>query len=178
MAASLDGFIARNDGSVDWMETHDDFAEGETLDPSYIADFLSKIDCYVMGSQTYELAMSFEAKGYGWQYEDKPTFVLTHRDMPQIRDTVQFYSGNLPDLFTRQLRPKFQNIWVVGGGAVAGECLRLGLADEVSYSILPVVIGEGIKFFDRLNKDVALHLAEVKGYKNGIVDLRYEIRQP
>jgi dihydrofolate reductase len=60
---------------------------------------------------------------------------------------------------------------------VCAECLRLGLADEVRYSILPVLIGDGIPFFQKLGEDVALHLAEVKGYKNGVVELRYEVRR-
>lgn len=175
MAASLDGFIARSDGTVDWMETHDEFATGEILDPSYIKEFLASIDCYLMGSKTYELAMRFEAKGYGWQYGAKPTFVLTRRELPRIRDTIEFCSGDLRALFD-DLRSRFQNIWVVGGGAIAGECLKGGLADQVSYSILPIVIGDGIKFFENLEHDVALHLADVKAYKNGIVELRYEVR--
>jgi dihydrofolate reductase len=62
MAASLDGFIARTDGSVDWLETGDAFEDGETLDPEYIAEFLQSIDCYVMGSRTYETALDFEAR--------------------------------------------------------------------------------------------------------------------
>ncbi len=74
--------------------------------------------------------------------------------------------------------PRFGSIWFVGGGAVSGECLRLGLADEVRYSILPIVIGDGISFFDKLDSDVALHLAEVKAYKNGMVQLRYEVAPP
>ena len=92
MAASLDGFIARKDGSVDWMETSDEFASGETMDPGFIEAFLKTIDCYVMGSRTYETALSFDAKGVGWAYGDKPTFVLTHRELPRTRDTVEFYS--------------------------------------------------------------------------------------
>jgi dihydrofolate reductase len=59
---------------------------------------------------------------------------------------------------------------------VSGECLRLGLADEVRYSILPILIGDGIPFFEKLDKDVALHLAEVKAYKNGMVELCYEVQ--
>ena len=77
MAASLDGFIARKDGSVDWMETSDEFASGETMDPGFVEAFLKTIDCYVMGSRTYETALRFDAKGLGWAYGEKPTFVLT-----------------------------------------------------------------------------------------------------
>jgi dihydrofolate reductase len=176
MAASLDGFIARKDGSVDWLETSDEFAGGETLDPGFVETFLKTIDCYVMGSRTYETALSFESKGLGWAYGDKPTFVLTSRDLPRTRDTVEFYSGVLADFVNRRLRPRFGSIWFVGGGMVSGECLRLGLADEVRYSILPILIGNGISFFEKLDKDVALHLAEVKAYKSGMVGLCYEVR--
>jgi dihydrofolate reductase len=176
MAASLDGFIARKDGRVDWLETSDEFEGGETMDPGAVAAFLETIDCYVMGSRTYETALRFEAQGLGWSYGDKPTFVLTTRELPRTRDTVEFYSGDLAQFVNGRLRPRFRSIWIVGGGALAAECLRRGLADEVRYSILPIVIGEGISFFEKLDRDVALHLAEVTAYKNGMVELRYEVR--
>jgi dihydrofolate reductase len=176
MAASLDGFIAKKDGSVDWLETKDEFAAGETMDPAFVEAFLKTIDCYVMGSRTYETALNFEAKGFGWAYGDKPTFVLTTRNLPRTRDTVELYSGDLAQLVNGRLRAKYRSIWFVGGGAVSGECLRRGLAHEVRYSILPILIGEGVRFFEGLDKDVALHLAEVKAYKNATVALCYHVR--
>src|SRR5438874_7642457 len=176
MAASLDGFIARKDGRVDWLETSDEFAGGDTLDPGFVETFLKTIDCYVMGSRTYETALNFEAKGLGWSYGDKPTFVLSSRDLPRTLDTVEFYSGDLAQFVNGRLRPTFRSIWFVGGGVVSGECLRSGLADEVRYSILPILIGDGIRFFEKLDRDVALHLMELKAYKSGTVELRYEVR--
>jgi dihydrofolate reductase len=175
MAASLDGFIARKDGRVDWLETSDEFAAGETMDPASVQAFLETIDCYVMGSRTYETALGFEARGFGWSYGDKPTFVLTSRTLPRTRDSVQFHSGDLAEFVNARLRPAFRNIWFVGGSVLSAECLRLGLADELRYSILPVLIGDGISFFDKLDRDVALHLLEVKAYKNGMVELHYEM---
>ena len=177
MAASLDGFIARKDGSVDWIETSDEFVGGDSLDAGDVEAFLKTIDCYVMGSRTYETALNFEAKGFGWSYADKPTFVLTSRNLPRTRDTVKFYSGDLSQFVNERLRPAFRSIWFVGGGTVSGECVRRGLADEIRYSILPILIGDGIPFFDKLGKDVTLHLAEVKAYNNGIVELRYDVRE-
>jgi dihydrofolate reductase len=176
MAASLDGFIARRDGSVDWLETSDEFEGGTTLDPEYVERFLAGIDCYVMGARTYETALAFERKGLGWPYGDKPTFVLTHRDLPRTRDTVEFCSGDLAELVNGRLRPAFRSIWFVGGAAVAGACLRLGLADELCYSILPVLIGDGIPFFQGLDRDVELHLLEARAYRSGMVELRHEVR--
>ena len=177
MVASLDGFIARRDGSVDWLEIADEFEGGETLDPDDVHDFLTTIDCYVMGSRTYETALSFEARGLGWVYGDKPTFVLTTRELPKVRDTVEFYSGDLTELVHGRLKPRFRGIWFVGGGAVSGECLRLGLADEIRYSIVPILIGDGISFFEGLDKDVELHLLEVKAYENGMIALHHEVRE-
>jgi dihydrofolate reductase len=177
MVASLDGFIARKDGRTDWLETADEFADGETLEPGYVEAFLKTIDCYVMGSRTYETALRFEAQGLGWAYGDKPTFVLTHRDLPRTRDTVEFHSGDLAQFVNERLRPAYASIWFVGGGALSTDCLRLGLADEVRYSIVPVLIGEGISFFEKLDRDVPLHLAEVKAYRSGMVGLRYEVRR-
>jgi dihydrofolate reductase len=176
MAASLDGFIARKDGRVDWLETADEFAAGETLDPEFVAAFLKTIDCYVMGSRTYQTALNFEAQGFGWAYGDKPTFVLTSRELRRTRDSVSFHSGDLVQFVNAQLRPAFRSIWFVGGGMVCGDCLRLGLADEVRYSILPILIGDGIPFFAGLDQDVPLHLAEVKAYKSGMLGLHYEVR--
>jgi dihydrofolate reductase len=177
MVASLDGFIARKDGRVDWLETSDTFDGGDTLDAEFVQEFLKTIDCYVMGSRTYETALDFEARGFGWSYGDKPTFVLTRRELRKTRDTVEFYSGDLTRLVEERLKPVFRSIWFVGGGTVSGECLRLGLADEVRYSIVPVLIGEGIPFFDGLDKDVTLHLVEMKAYTSGMVALRHEVRK-
>lgn len=177
MAASLDGYIARKDGSVDWLETSDEFGAGETLDPEQVEESLAAIDCYVMGSRTYETALDFEARGFGWAYGDKPVVVLTSRELLRTRNTVEFYSGDLTELVNERLRPRFSEIWFVGGAAVSAECLRLGLADEVRYSIVPAVIGNGISFFQGLDADVALHLLEVKAYKSGVVALRHEVRK-
>jgi dihydrofolate reductase len=177
MAASLDGFIARKDGRVDWMETADEFAEGATMDPAFVESFLKTIDCYVMGSRTYETALGFEARGFGWAYGRTPTFVLTSRELPRTRETVEFHAGDLAQFVNGRLRPAYRNIWVAGGGMVSIECLRRGLVDEIRYSILPVLIGEGIPFFEKLDGDIALHLAETKAYTSGMVELRYEVRR-
>jgi len=176
MVASVDGFIARKNGGVDWLETADHFENGEGMTPESIEAFLKTIDCYVMGSRTYETALRFEAKGMGWAYADKPTFVLTSRTLPRTRGSVEFHSGDLAKFVNLSLRPRFRTIWFVGGGSVSAECVRLGLADEVRYSMVPILIGEGIPFFGNPGHDVSLHLAEVKAYKNGMVGLRYEVK--
>ena len=118
MAASLDGFIARKDGRVDWLEASDEFAGGETMEQGFVEAFLKTIDCYVMGSRTHETALRFEAQGLGWAYGDTPTVVLTSRELPQIRDTVEFRSSDLAQFVHGRLRPMYRTIWFAGGGMV------------------------------------------------------------
>src|SRR5687768_1745725 len=119
MVASLDGFIARKDGSVGWLETSDKFEGGDTMTPEFVEEFLKTIDCYVMGSRTYETALDFEAKGLGWAYGDKPTVVLTSRELRKARASVEFCSGELALLVNERLKPNFRSIWFVGGGQVS-----------------------------------------------------------
>jgi dihydrofolate reductase len=177
MVASLDGFIARRDGRVDWLETSDKFEGGDTMAPEFVEEFLKTIDCYVMGIANLRNGIGVRGQGFGWAYGNRPTFILTSRELPRTRDTVEFYSGDLARLVNERLKPAFPSIWFVGGGAVSGECLRLGLADEVRYSIMPILIGDGISFFEGHDKDIALHLVEVKAYASGMVALCHEVRK-
>ena len=171
VVSSIDGFIARHDNTVGWLDSSDDaYERGLSEDPA--GDGLDAIDCFVLGSRTYEHALQL-----GWPYGDTPTVVVTSRLLPSAKKTVEFYSGDLGRLVSERLKPNFPNIWFVGGGEVSAECLRLQLADEVRYSILPILIGDGISFFQGLDRDVALHLLEATPYKSGMVALRYEVRK-
>jgi dihydrofolate reductase len=169
MVASVDGFIEAKDGDMGWFETADRYDDG--IDGENPEEFLKTIDCYVMGARTYELAVRL-----GWIYGDKPTVVVTHRDLPLERPTVELYSGDLAVLADR-LRARYRNIWVVGGAAIVRDALRLGLVDDIRLSILPVILGDGLPFFDRIGSLKPLHLKKVTGYKTGIVELWYELRR-
>lgn len=177
MVASLDGFISRRDGRVDFLDTTDEYPSGGTMNAEEISAFLRTIDCYVMGSRTYETALGFEAQGHGWAYGSTPTVVLTSRTLPRVRDTIEFHDGDIAELLRDRLRPTYRNIWIAGGAAVAAECLSRGLADELRYSVVPVAIGDGVRFFEGLDRDAALHLLETKAYRNGMVELRYAVRR-
>jgi dihydrofolate reductase len=172
MVASLDGYIAKPDNSIGWMDTKDIHEKGIRDEDIDVAGFLAGIDCYVMGAKTYEHALEL-----GWPYGDKPVFVLTRRALPASKSTVTFLSGELDNLVTKQLIPKYKNIWMVGGADLTREFLRLGLADDIRITIAPVLIGGGTPFFDQLRQEVSLHLKEVSAYRNGYVELWYEIRK-
>lgn len=171
MVSSLDGMIARRDNSISWFETTHYFEKGVPApDPETI---LNSIDCYVMGSRTYELALALSDE-YGWAYGDKPSIVLTSRDLPNDRQNIEFYSGDLRQLVDERLKPNFNNVWVVGGSMVTREFIRQKLADEIRVSILPILLGDGLLFFDHIGKEQALHLADARAYTNGMVELCYQ----
>ncbi len=170
MVASLDGFIAKKNGDVSWMQSQDHFEKGAILTEEQIESFLNSIDCYVMGSKTYEHALEL-----GWPYGDKPVIVLTHRNLSSEKELVAFYSGDLNKLVNDLLKPKYKNIWLVGGAETAKDFLQLQLADELIVSFMPVLLGNGILFFDYIGKEQKLHLKDVTAYKDGMVEMSYEI---
>ena len=174
MVSSLDGIIAKKDNSVSWFETSSHYEKGTTGQDA--AEFLKTIDCYVMGSRTYEHALEL-SRSYGWAYGDTPTIVLTHRNLPIERKNIEIYSGGLDQLVTQRLKPNYRNVWMVGGPLLAKDFILARLADEIRLSILPIILGEGTLFFDHIGQEQALHLADVTAYKNGMVELRYEIKK-
>lgn len=174
MVSSLDGIIAKKDNSVSWFEVSDNYEKG-VIDPNP-EEFLKTIDCYVMGARTYEHAMEL-SKSYGWAYGDKPTIVLSNKQLSSDRQNIGFYKGDLNKLVQERLIPNYKNVWVVGGAKLTKEFIRLKLADEIRLSILPIILGEGMPFFDHIEQEQALHLKDVTAYQNGMVELRYEIKK-
>ena len=174
MVSSLDGIIAKKDNSVSWFETADHYEKG--VAEGNAEEFMKTIDCFVMGSRTYELALEL-SKEFGWAYGDVPTIVITHRKLPIDRKNIEIYSGDLNILVRERLKPHHNNVWVVGGAMLAEDFIRLKLADEIRLSILPIILGDGKPFFNGIGQEHALHLKDVTGYKSGMVELCYEIKK-
>jgi dihydrofolate reductase len=170
MVSSLDGYIANKDNTVTWLESKDHYEKGITLSEKEIANYVKNIDCYVMGSRTYEHALKL-----GWPYGETPVVVLTHRDLTTDRKNVEFYSGDLEAIVNERIKTKFKNIWVAGGSMLTKHIIRLNLADEIIISIMPVLLGDGTLFFDYIGKEKRLHLKDVVAYKDGMVEIRYKI---
>lgn len=170
MVSSLDGFIAKRDGTVSWLHSTDVYENGITLTDEDITAYIEGIDCYVMGSHTYEHALKL-----GWPYGETPVIVLTHRALPNDRENVEFYAGDLTELVNGRLKATYKNIWMAGGAATTKDFLRLKLADKLIVSIMPVILGDGTLFFDYIGHEQRLHLKDVTAYKDGMVELTYEI---
>ena len=169
MVSSLDGFIAKKDNSVSWLDsTGSVYAAGVSISEEEAASFVQAIDCYVLGSRTYEHALRL-----GWPYGDTPTVVVSGRQWPPARNSVEFYSGDLKTLIDVNLAPRYRNIWLVGGAMLCQRFLALGLVDEIRLTIAPVLLGEGLRLFGDSLAEERWNLKDVVAYKNGFVELRY-----
>jgi len=168
VVCSLDGFIARNDNSVAWMDSTGVYEAGASISEEEVAAFVKTIDCYVLGSRTYEHALEL-----GWPYGDTPVVVVTGRDLPRARPSVEFYSGDLKTLVDVKLAPRYRNTWLVGGAMLSQRFLSLGLVDEIRLTIAPVLLGEGLRLFADSGAEQKWHLKNVVAYRNGFVELSY-----
>jgi dihydrofolate reductase len=169
VVSSLDGFIARKDNSVSWLDGNGPvYKTGVSISEAEAAAFVKAIDCYVLGSRTYEHALQL-----GWPYGETPTVVVTGREWPRARKSVEFYSGDLKTLVEAKLAPRFRNIWLVGGAVLCQRFLELGLVDEIRLTIAPVLLGDGLRLFGGFLPEERWDLKNVVAYKNGFVELSY-----
>jgi dihydrofolate reductase len=166
VVSSLDGFIARKDNSVSWLDSPGDAYEAGISEDS--AGEGIKVDCFVLGSRTYERALQL-----GWPYGDTPTVVTTSRELPSTKKSVEFYSGDLKRLVDVTLAPRYENIWLVGGAMLCQSFLRLGLVDEIRLSIAPVILGDGLSLFGNSGTEKRWRVKDVIAYKTGFVELLY-----
>ena len=167
VVSSLDGFIASQDNSVSWLENTGVYEAGVSISEEEAAAFVKSIDCYVLGSRTYEHALEL-----GWPYGDTPTVVVTGKKLPSAKKSVEFYSGDLKTLVDEKLAPRYRNIWLVGGAMLCQRFLELGLVDEIRLTIAPVLLGDGLRLFGPM-MEKRWNLKNVVAYKNGFVELSY-----
>jgi dihydrofolate reductase len=170
VVSSLDGIIAKKDNSVSWLDSSGDVYEKGVSDDS-AEEVVEVIDCFVLGSRTYEHALEL-----GWPYGDTPTIVITTRELPSTRKSVEFYSGDLKRLVEEILAPQYGNIWLVGGAMLCQSFLRLGLVDEIRLAIVPVLLGDGLRLFDNSVPEQRWHLNNVVAYKTNVVELSYRLQ--
>lgn len=170
VVSSIDGLIAKKDNTISWLESPSDaYEKGVPEDTG--AEVVNTIDCYVLGSRTYEHALQL-----GWPYGDTPTVVVTNRKLSTTKKSVEFYSGDLTALVKEVLAPRYRNIWMVGGAALGQSFLKLGLVDEIRLTIAPVLLGEGLHLFGGAGLETRWRLKDVVAYRTGFVELTYAIQ--
>lgn len=168
IAASVDGFIATEDGGVSWLEKFqeemDDGEEGS------FEEFFATVDCLLMGSKTYE-----QVQGFGeWPYGRTPTYVVTRRDLPRANEAVELVDGPVDGLVER-LEREYDHGWLVGGAQLAQTVLDSDQLDRLHLSVVPVLLGRGISLFDDAGDTHDLTLIDTTTRKTGIVELQYDV---
>ena len=172
IATSLDGFIARPDGSIDWLESASSGSDGE--DFGYKA-FMESVDALIMGRNTFEKVLSFPE----WPYGNKPVVVLSSSLQARpdsVPDTVRIANGS-PQQIVARLMSQGMNSFYVDGGVTIQRFLNAGLIDELTMTVIPVLLGSGIPLFGPLESDISLELASSESFPCGFVQNKYRLPQ-
>ncbi len=174
-ATSLDGFIATEDDSLDWL-----FPLGNVNETSYPA-FIDAVGALVMGSATYEWMLRHADKvaaetGSSWPYA-QPAWIFSSRELPSIEGAnTHFVKGDVRPVHTEMRKAAgSKNIWIMGGGDLAGQFLDVGLLDEIIVHIGSVTLWKGKPLFPRRVTSPPLRLLSVRQVGTGFAELRYEV---
>ena len=171
VATSLDGFIARVGGELDWLDAQNAIVpEGE--DCGYNA-FIESVDSLIMGRKTYEKVLSFGQ----WPYGDKPVIVLSHNkiEIPdRLAPTVSHSSESPKALYERFKQEGVQRLYIDGGITIQ-QFLMEGFIDEIAITVIPIILGSGIPLFGQLEKEIQLKHIKTKTYDFGFVQSTYKV---
>lgn len=161
IACSLDGYIARTSGEVDWLFTDQDYGYNE---------FLKRIDTVIMGRLTYEQVLTFGE----YPYKDAEGWVFSRSRNGGERDEhVQFTSNNPTQLITQLKQQPGKDIWLVGGAELIQSFLQQNLIDEFIISILPIILGDGIPLFRAPLPTLNLNFQQAETFDTGLIQLTY-----
>jgi dihydrofolate reductase len=160
IATSIDSYIARLDGSVDWFPT---------LEDNSYANFYDSVDALVMGSTTYEQVLGFG----DWVYPDKFSCVLTSRNLSTERSDVLFVKGGTEEVIHDVHQKGYGRVWLVGGGKVVSLFMQQGLVDEYIITVIPIILGAGISLFQSA-PELKLDLIGMQSFSSGLVELHYK----
>lgn len=170
IAMSLDGYIADKQGHVDWISGHND--KEENIDTYSL--FKREIDTVIMGRNTYHQIVT-ELSPAEWVYADLTSYVITHREQPST-DNIFFTTQN-PCRLIRELKEKQgKHIWICGGADIIGQLIQADLIDEYYISVIPTILGSGIRLFETASEEIKLQLVYSRTY-NGIMELIYTRRE-
>lgn len=166
IAMSLDGYIAKTDDNLDFLA----LVEKEGEDYGY-EDFIKEIDAVIVGRKTYDKVLSL---GVEFPHSDKDAYVITRTQRPQIGN-VKFYTSDLKTLVSDLKSKTGKHIFCDGGAEIVNLLLRDNLIDELYISIIPILLGDGIRLFNNGFPEQKLKHIETKSFDSGLVQLHYQI---
>ena len=166
IAMSLDGYIARKDDDLSWLSV----VENEGEDYGYGA-FISTVDTVILGKRTYDKVLSM---GYDFPHADKESYIITRTPQPSVGN-VHFYTEDLPLLVQQLKRKEGKNIFCDGGATVVHQLMKDHLIDEIIVSVIPILLGDGIRLFQADMPEHQLTLLSAKAFDKGLVQLHYSV---
>ncbi|MEE1518098.1 MAG: dihydrofolate reductase family protein [Lachnospiraceae bacterium] len=169
IAMSLDGYIADQNGKVDWLNAYNGVEAGTD---SYSL-LLEKVDTVVMGYNTYHQIVT-ELSPEQWAYEGLKSYVITHNKIPSNPEII-FVNNSPSDLVKNLKKESGKDIWICGGANIISQLMQEELIDKFHISVIPTILGNGIRLFDDINNEMKLDLVQTKS-GSGIVELIYEHR--
>ena len=173
IATSADGYIARLDGSVDWLD------RPQTAGDYGMGAFYKSIDTILWGRKTYDMALDFQKQGVkGAEFNTKvKNYVFSHRPPRSNPPAVEFVTEPIPGFAKRLRATPGKNVWMMGGAGLIGSFLDDGQIDEFIIHVIPTFIGEGIPLIAARHRTVPLNLQSCKPYSDGVVRLHYAVSQ-
>ncbi|MDR2038868.1 MAG: dihydrofolate reductase family protein [Bacteroidales bacterium] len=169
IAASIDGYIAREDGDLDWLMKYP--VDSET---NYgYDDFFASIDTIIMGGRTYRDILGM---GPVWPYKDKTTFVIT-RNPVKAEEDIHFIHERIMDKIGQLREKEGKDIWLVGGGEIIAMLQDHGMIDEITITYIPVTLGKGIRLFPASSGAWEWNLDNKTSYNNGVTQVIYRLKK-
>ena len=166
IAASIDGYIARPDGDIEWLTG---FPNPSKTDYGY-KDFVASVDTVIMGNRTYHDILCMDVL---WPYKDKETYVVTHHSQ-ETKENIRFISENVVETISELRKKDGKDIWLVGGGQLISMLLGADLVDEMQINYVPVILGDGIPLFPGSTKESQWNLLQNKAFDNGVLQVKYQ----
>ena len=168
IATSADGYIATPDGGVDWLHTAGNLEADMGDEDMGFSDFMNSVDCMIMGRRCMEMISNMNLTPEQWIYGDMPIFVLSNtvREAPEnLRGKVEMYSGDINELILRLEKDEYTHAYIDGGTTITS-FLNNGLISEMIITKAPILLGEGLPLFGKINKTLKLENTEVKSFPN------------
>jgi len=164
IGTSIDGYIAQEDGGLDWLERiptpNEDFG---------FKEFMDSVDVLIMGRKTYDIVSGFDK----WPYQGKRVIVLS-KTLEMVKDEAELFSGEPQRLVSTLHTEGVKHVYVDGGMTIS-KFLEANMVDQITITVIPIILGTGIRLFNPMDKEHNCRLILAKSYPSGLVQLRYEV---
>ena len=178
IATSADGYIATLEGGVDWLHTAGNSDADMSNNPDMgFNNLIASVDCMIMGRKCMEVISSFNLSPEQWPYDDTKVYVLSNsmKEPPEnLCGKVEMHSGDITKLINQLESNGYKHAYIDGGATITS-FINLQLINEMIITTAPVILGEGIPLFGKINKSIKLSNSEVTAFPNDFIQVKYAV---